>query len=257
MKLRDLQKAFVGSLLGHDQQKLLATICDSRAMTANKRIAVHLGNMRFSLSAALRQVYPICRRILGEDYFAQVAQAYIERYPSEHSDLNRYGERLPGFFAELLATRDELADFPYLPDLARLESHLHAAYYAADDAPFDFDAFAQATARQSDKEIRFLLPAALRLLTSAYPLFEIWRANKEQSAAAEVGARPTNEYLCICRRNNKPTAEPIDPSHFDLLQAIDKGATLEQLAEQFDTLDNDLPVLIKDGRICGFTATDG
>ncbi len=35
------------------------------------------------------------------------------------------------------------------------------------------------------------------------------------------------------------------------------GATLEQLAEQFDTLDNGLPVLIKDGRICGFAATDG
>lgn len=255
MKLRELQKAFLDSLSGNDNQNLLATLCESDAISANRRIAVHRSNMRFSLSSTLRQIYPVCHRILGKDYFEQVVQAYIGHYPSDHSDLNYYGQHLPEFFAELLTVRDELIDFAYLPDLAKLESYLHTVYYAADNPPFDFGAFAQVVTQQDSKEIWFLLPASLKLLTSVYPLFAIWRANKNKEMATEVASCEDNQYLCIYRRDDKPTVELISQLRYDLLWMVSRGASLERLAEQFDTLDNELPSLIKNGWLCGFTAS--
>ena len=254
MKLRDLQRSFMDALIGGDcDRRLLAAVCDDGAMTADERIAVHRNNMRYSLSRTLQQIYPVCYRILGKGYFRQVAQTYIGRHPSDQNDLNDYGGYLAGFFAELAAKRDELSDFMYLPDLARMEWHFHMAYYAADDPPFDFGAF-EKTARQNGGQVYFLLSASLALLASAYPLLEIWQTNQSEATATTV-AREGNEYLCIFRRDDEPRIERIDQPRYDLLRAIAGGASLEQLAERSDMLDSELPTLIREGWVCGFTTS--
>ena len=254
MKLQDLQKSFIDSLLGNDSRKLRTLICDDNSMTADERIAVYLSNTTYTLLRTLQQIYPLCCRILGEDYFKQVARAYIKRYPSRHSDLNCYGEHLPDLLVELIETHDELSDFAYLPDLAKMESYLHMAYNTADDPFFDFKTF-EKTVEQGGEEIYFLLSDSLALLESVYPLLEIWELNQNTEQAESVSACEEREYLCIHRQHNKPRIGRISQPHYDLLQAINDGVPLNQLAERFDFLDSELPAIIKSGWVCGFTTS--
>ena len=111
-------------------------------LAAMERLDIYRRNVTAAHSEALRRVYPVCLEILGERSFASFARDYVRDYPSTSPDLNNYGEHFAALLARRTASIATLAQFRYLPDLARLEWHWHAAYYQADDEPFDFDAFA-------------------------------------------------------------------------------------------------------------------
>ena len=76
---------------------------------------------------ALRRVFPVCLAILGERSFSGLAREYVRDNPSRCPDLNSYGEGFANFLAIHIPCIEILAAFRYLPDLARLEWHWHAA----------------------------------------------------------------------------------------------------------------------------------
>lgn len=61
--------------------------------------------------------YPICRDLLGGRNFDFLCKQYLHRFPSRVRDFGEYGER----FGDFLSRRAEIADHPFLADLARLE----------------------------------------------------------------------------------------------------------------------------------------
>lgn len=98
------------SLSGND-----STTC----LTANSasNIAVYQHNYLWSLLEALRRRYPTVALFLQENNFKYMAREYIANQPSHDSNIDNYGDSLPTF----LANRPELASYPYLADLARLD----------------------------------------------------------------------------------------------------------------------------------------
>lgn len=250
MKLKELQHAFIRSMTEGDP-KLNEWIADGRAMSAEERLAVYSGNMRMSLYRALEQIYPVCLRILGKDYFKQISRGYNERYPSQLTDLNGHGEHLCDLFEALIKAREELAEYPYLMDLAQLEYHYHRVYYDKDDTPFDYAAFAQHA--QVPQALHFELPQAMALMTSVYPLLKIWEVNQsDEKKVPEVSADTVREYLCVRRNKGRPCIERIDRERYAVLDSIAQGWSLERLAEAYQTLDTELPQLIQEGWVESF-----
>lgn len=188
-------------------------------------LAVYRNNAIGGQLRALKSIYPACLRILGEACFRTLGRDYLQAHPSTTPDLNDLGERFADLLEEIVATRGEFADYPYLPDLARLEWAWHRAYYAADAAPFDWTRLQDESIDQ--QRLLFALQPGLALLASDWPLLELWRAGGQDRDEAST----QRHGLCVYRSSLEPGVEAIDSGLFALLEGLRDELPLGALAD--------------------------
>ena len=236
-------------------QQVRAMLKPSPQLTPETAIAIYRNNHTGALTRSLAAAFPVCRRILGEDCFNGIARKYVDLSPSRLPDLNRYGDSFPDFLGAWTTARTAFAEFTYLEDLARLEWYWHIAYYQEDDEPFDFTAFAKTSPSHMDR-IRLRVSHALSLLKSDYPVFEIWKINRDGEEADEVQAHELPQHLVVYRRNDYPGIEVVSAEIYSLLQNCRRGKTLAELSEQVKTGEDRivelLPELVRKTWITGF-----
>src|SRR5204862_7472176 len=112
-------------------------------------------NVMANAMRALADVYPITRKLVGDEFFDGLAREYCRQHPSVSGDLNELGEHLADFVGAFAHTQP----LPYLPDVARLEWLAHVAHYAADHAPFDIAHLATLTEHDYSRLALELHPA--------------------------------------------------------------------------------------------------
>ena len=251
MKLAEIQRRLLQGLppgASAERQAAACALLDSGgSLETLQRLSIYRRNISGALLAALESVYPVCRQVLGEGNFAALAREFAWRHPSRGPDLNCYGEALPEFLGMSLHSRPALAELVYLPDLARLEWLWHRVHFSADDATFDFAGFAAASGHHPER-IRFRLSHSLGLLSSPYPVLEIWRRHRGGSDTRSVAALSAPQHLCIWRQGLEPRAAAIDADCLRLLRQCEAGLGLAELANT-----ERLPELIAQGWICRFT----
>jgi hypothetical protein len=141
----------------------------------------------------------------------------------------------------------------YLKELALLEWYWHAAYYAADSAPFNYESFARDAVHP--ERLRFTLADGLALLKTKYPVREIWLRHRAGENPDGIPALEGCEFLCIHRPGYEPRLTRIDKTMYILLAYIKNGSTLKQLGDSVelnDTLAELLPAVIQQGWVSGF-----
>lgn len=146
--LREWQAAMLETLLAPDDALVDATALRLHAH-GPRGIAVHRHNRRANLHGALRSAYPVVERLVGADFFAYAAAAFIDAHPSRSANLEDYGAQ----FGEFLRAFAPAAELPYLADVAALEALIQRATVAADDA-------------------------ATFELQSPFPVLRIWQVNQ-------------------------------------------------------------------------------
>lgn len=209
--LRELQRAFAAALRDP------AADCPARPAA---RLAIYRGNVRANFRGALELTFPVLRRRVGDDYFAQLVHRYQARFPSRHGDLHWAGRDFAGFLAGELAG----GEYAWLADLARLEWARQSAAIEALAPAIGVGALGAFAPEQLER-VRFSFQPSLRLVDSAYPVFSVWLANQvqvaapvDQSAGAECGmARARPDGVEVAR---------LAPDLFSYLSALAAGATL-------------------------------
>lgn len=260
MPLANIEKRFVGSLLksqGNDAG-FLSELLPLHSISKETQLSIYRSNVNGAHQKVLGQVYPACLNVLGEDYFNQLCQVYRFEYPSMDADLNNYGEHFSLFMKEQLEQHQELIGLEYLADLACLEWHWHASYYAKDDETFSFDKLALIAADDQDK-IFFKTGYSFFLHSTIYPLLEIWDANKNVIESVQEFHMPESEnYFCISRKEFSSTINLLDYEQYILLKYISDGMSLVQLTELDNVCDfeNKLMSFIQQGWITGFFLQD-
>lgn len=147
-------------------------LLDGAAERNARRLAIYRANAIVNATTALRAHYPVVERVVGVEFFAQLARAYCAVQPSQCGDLGAYGDALADFIARDAHTRA----LPYLPDLARLEWAVHVAEIAADAAP-----------NPVRREPALLWAPGTRVLASTHPIADLWLAHQE-GAGLDPGA---------------------------------------------------------------------
>ncbi len=111
-------------------------------------------------------------RIVGADFFAAMARAYVTSDPPRSPILLEYGSG----FANFIEKFEPASSLPYLSDVCRIERAWLEAYHAPEALPIDLS---QLGALPSS-EIPFLqigLHPSVRLVRSKFPAFTIWKTN--------------------------------------------------------------------------------
>lgn len=256
LQLREIQELFKRVILENNPDalnRLSTTVTNRGRLETDQRIAIYSSNVRTSHRNALRDVFPVCERLVGAKYFKQLAGAYLEQYPSQDQDLNFYGNVFPEFLEQVISTRAEAASLPYLPHVARLEWHYHQAYYAEQDPPFDFTGFSEL---QPDEHrgIMFRVSKSLALFSAPYDVLEIWKSNREERDDA-ITLRETVQHLVIWRSELTPCVEAVAQPEYEILSHLERQSSLQEIIGRLDTTDDvpqHLPHFINKGWIIGY-----
>ena len=148
------QEAFLGALR---QDTTPGGLRCTGGLDVARRFRLYANQTRIAQADALQAVYPAVCRLVGEEFFANMAALYVEAHPLRHGDLRRYGGALP----EFIQTFPPLAGLPYLAHVARLEWACHEALHAGGGS-----------AAEPDRALQ--LAPHVRLLHAPFPVAEIW-----------------------------------------------------------------------------------
>jgi hypothetical protein len=202
-------------------EQALPLIADDEPQ-ARRRLAIYRANIAANATGALAAIFPIVRKLVGEEFFAGLAQAYCAAYPSASGDLNELGEHLADFLPAFAPAQS----LPYLPDVARLEWLAHQAHYAADHAPLDVTTLAGLT-EDDYARLAVTLHPAVALLSSAYPLFRIWEVHQDDyrgELAVDLGSG--GEHIVVYRPQFRATVAKLASGEAAFLSAVARGSLL-------------------------------
>jgi hypothetical protein len=214
MQLSALENSFRDGVLAADEHVLSAI--DPGNLSAQKRLNIYRNNVVSNYRSALEAVYPAILSLVGPDYFRQAAQRYVKQFPSRSGDIHHYGEQ----FAELLASLPGAEDLAYLPDVARLEWSIHAAFHAANAERLDLSRL-QGIAPEHYANILFKLNPAARLLESPFPIQRIWHVNlPDYQGDQQVDLSEGGGAVLVMRRNFVMEVENISATEVSMLNAF-------------------------------------
>lgn len=210
------------------------------------RFEVYRASVEANLGNALRDTYPVVNRLVGEDYFGQVARAYLRAHPSRSGDIHAFGAEFESF----LAAQDSAEDFPYLPDVARLECLAHQAFHAADAEPITLGALAELP---SESYGGLCLLPSVRLMHSEFPVHRIWQINQESWAGdAVVRLEEGGVRLAVTREGLDIALLPLEAETYELARALFECGCLDAISEAMadaDSLGRALHALIGAGLV--------
>ena len=169
--LRELQSTFMNALLGSSPESAL-TMLRAPGEWASTQFEVYQNNVAINFLESLRSSYPVIARLVGEDYFRQLARGLRRRNPSRSGDLLWVGRHFEAYLGELHAT----GEYQYLPEVARLEWLCQESMLAAQHEPLDLAKLARTAEENPDALILVLHPTA-RYFESRFPALRIWESN--------------------------------------------------------------------------------
>ena len=166
--------------LAQQQNDLLAAIFAPHADKPLRGLAAYRSHAHTSAQRVLQAVYPVITQLVGDENFGYLARDFWHQHPPDCGDLAQWGGQLPVF----LAASQQLADTPYLADVAQIEWALHVCAGAADKSQ-NVDSFAALT-RHEPAHLSFITAPGTRILPSAYPAATIALAHTGQGAIQEA-----------------------------------------------------------------------
>lgn len=201
------------------------------------QMAIYQGSVQGGLVSILRSTYPVCCRLVGNDYFRQLAQGYIKQTAHKEPDITNYGSAFTDYIHAMIPVHQ----LCYLADVAALEWACHVALNGQTVPKLDQSALAKVALEQQPNLI-FALAECSTLIYSNYPVLRIWEVNQpEHKGENAVSLDEAEVHLLVCRRNNALSIIPLTAQTFKMLTYFSKGNSFESVCqkciEEYPTLD--------------------
>ncbi|MEH6625258.1 MAG: DNA-binding domain-containing protein [Motiliproteus sp.] len=173
MNLAQTQAEFSRSLLGGSTSPINLAI--SGPAPAQQLLQLYRNNFVISLTEMLEAVFPVTKRLVGEEFFLQLSKAYILACPLRQAAIESYGQGFPDFIDNCPQT-DSL---PYLSAMAQLEWNLEQAKACTLKENFPFQQLSEVP-QTLQSSISFTLATGSQFMHSEFPVFSIWKAVQQQ-----------------------------------------------------------------------------
>jgi hypothetical protein len=239
--LHNTLQAMQSSLL-HRDNAAEVLIGDSSFEPA-QRLQLYRNNLFIGLTDALAAVYPVVKRLVGEDFFKVTCHEFIPAFPPRQAALHEFGKAFPGF----IRTFEPASSLPYLADVAELEWAWHEAYHAANADPLNVKLLQQVPQDQQAR-LRFTLHPAARLLKSEFPVHRVWQVNQEGYTGDEtVNLDAGGAYILIARPQLEVLVQVIPEGEWEFLSLLGNGYSLDDALRAAIRIDSrfDLGVVLQ------------
>jgi hypothetical protein len=226
LSLRELQTRFAASVFGEAPERVTPWI-RPQGIDPLERIGIYRNNLQQGFLKTLALEFPVIERLVGAEYFRQLALAFLTRHPSSCGDIHHVGAPFPAFLGQRFAG----TAYSYFADVAALEWACQGCLVAEECAALEPRVLRDVPAR-SYATLRFRLHPAARLLRSDFPIVRIWEVNQVGCASDDLVNLDAGADLLLVRR----TAHGIDvrrlsPGDFQLLTALSENRPLAEALE--------------------------
>lgn len=201
-----------------------------------KGYEIYRKNILATATRSLSISYPVMTQMLGEIAIKILAKRLLEIAIPDAGDWTEWGSGLSALLQE-----SELIDsLPFLPDMAKLEWCVHQVGRAK-TIPVNLDSF-QLIQQKDWSTIAFKLQSHLVLLSSAYPVAEIWRIHRPWDAnytpqAEELRRviRKAESPFCfmVNQRDLRADVTSLTMKEFQLYWAVQQQTPLADLARKY------------------------
>lgn len=223
MNLHDLQQAFSNEIFKAGGESILPCVKGSSDEGKKKRLNIYRNNVFYSLSNALGDLYPVIRRLVGEQFFMATAAEYIRQSPPRSAAMVNFGGDFPGFLTVFEHTEGLL----YLADVAEVELARHHAYHAEDVSALSVADFSAVNPERLGKS-QLVLHPSVTLLKSRYPAFRIWNANQDENGTEEIIDLDSGGVtMAVLRPEYDVYLHELDLRAYTLLDALREQEALE------------------------------
>ncbi len=221
--LKNYQEQFVADLLDEHSSLSEAYIQAPSLKIAQDKMAIYRQSRLGRIIKVLRNTYPVCEGIVGENYFKQLCFYYAKYEIVCDPDITLYGKNFSLFLEQHV--KQPLA---YLPDVAQLEWACFSVLYGSQMFPLNVTKLSKVT-EDTHAKLKFQLGATHTLLSSIYPIFEIWRQHaKPPKEHREIDLAEGGCQLLIYRRGWDLRVDVLTDEEFLFLSCFKQGMTFEQ-----------------------------
>ena len=196
-------------------------VLPSKTLSALERLDIYRDMYLLRMEEALSIDYPALKHFLGDDAFMRLVARYVDAYPSRSYTLNRLGDHLCGFIAQM----DDLPRKDFCHDLARLEFALTRIFDAPESPTLNAEAVQAVPADAWENAV--LKPVdAFRLLHFNYPVSRYVGAVDEENAFPRIARKKT--WIVAYRHNYGLHRMDLTQPAYELLSSLAAGNSLGQ-----------------------------
>lgn len=214
--LAELQDAFARALLrAAGERDFAPDYIEVPSAVPSRHVAIHARNYRASLTAALKETFPVTAALTGEGFFIFAAARFLRDTPPGDPRVAHCGSGFPAFLAGFAPA----GTVPYLADVARFEWALRLAMLAR-----------RGGARVPEElrdEAHYGPGDGAALFASQWPVTAIWRAHREGRVAEGLALHrlPACRAL-VFRDSDDVRFSELDKEEFAFLGALAAGTPL-------------------------------
>ncbi len=247
MHLDELQQDFINAIFEKNNISATKYITSDDRLSAEQRLGIYRGSVHGILTNALGITFPVTKALVGEPFFDNMCDRFIDQYPPKSPFFARYG----GDFSKFLEQFEPAKSIYYLSDVAALEWARHDVWHQNLLEPVDFSEMASLTEEQQTS-VWFELKQSLRLIESDSRIDLIWFAHQEESNIKLEDVNIDKKVCLIVWKSldgiKITQIETTNRAYWEFINAISKQNNITQLAEQFgEQLPSHLKRCIQEG----------
>lgn len=217
---------------------LESVVTRSRSLEASDRLAIYANAYYARLIECIGDVFPVLKRVLGEEVFDSFAFDYLQSYPSKRYTLNDLGDQFVHFLRRTRPDPDQEKDgadwADLLIDLATLEWTIYEVF---DGPGIERDPILEADdVAGVDPEawlgMRLQTVPCLQLVVVDYPVNEFYTAVRSTEDELEIPfPDPMPTHVAISRRDYIVRRYDLTHPQYELLRVLQQGGTIGQALE--------------------------
>lgn len=221
--LANLQQVLQTHLLGEDEQILSQLVLPVKG-TIHERLAVYSDAYGWRLIDALEQEYGCLAKLLGDEAFMELAEAFIDEYPSEFYSIADFSKPL----AQFLSEHPTYSEQPHLSELVQLIKALITSLEAADAPCLNFEALAH-VAEQNWPSLCFKFHPSVHYFSFNYNSYAIWQALVQEKPVPEV--QKTKSHCVVWRKGLQSYAIALTAAEALVLNLLKQGSCFADVCE--------------------------
>ncbi|WP_028022400.1 HvfC/BufC N-terminal domain-containing protein [Enterovibrio calviensis] len=237
MKLQDIQDQFQTIVLRKECLDANWVNQSAQRLPAKDRLAIYHNAYRVRLVDVLRDTFGHTVIYLGDDWFNQLANDYVQSHHSRYNNIGFYGDIFPEFLAQ------QLPDDLEVSELAALDWTLRRAFDGADSSVMTLEDLQNIASTESQDGSLKPVPT-LSVATHHFNTLDIWHAIDQDTVPPEVAPLPQPVDVLIWRKGHSPHFRSISPIESAAIDYVSAGMNVNDLGAKLSAQfpDSDMSV---------------
>ncbi|MBB1386283.1 putative DNA-binding domain-containing protein [Pseudoalteromonas sp. SG45-5] len=223
--LAKLQQQFMDLLQGENSD-ITEQIAQQGQLSTQQRLSIYQNAYKIRLRAVIEQDHQQLGIYLGDDLFEQMVDGYLALYPSSHTSLRIFADKLPDY----LATQTPFKNYPILADIAKFERLLLSAFDASDAALLAVESLEMVEPLAWPTLILNLHPSA-QLVKFSTSAVESWQAIKEKQTPPDPQLSALRFWVIARDADRRTQYVSVDEQEYRLLNLLKQKTPFAQLCQ--------------------------